>query len=82
MNKENIIGLAGGSTFREINKSTFRSLKVIIPSKNVLSEYNSLLKSIFDQIKDLQSQNNNLSKIRDSLLPKLISGKIRVKGDE
>jgi type I restriction enzyme S subunit len=81
-NKENIISLASGSTFKEINKSTFRSLKVIVPSKNIMLKYNYLLNPIFGQIKDLQGQNNNLSQIRDSLLPKLMSGKIRIKKQE
>lgn len=81
-NKENIISLASGSTFKEINKSTFRSLKVIVPSKNIMMKNNSLLNPIFGQIKDLQGQNNNLSQIRDSLLPKLMSGKIRIKKQE
>ncbi|MDO8869525.1 MAG: restriction endonuclease subunit S [Methanobacteriaceae archaeon] len=78
MNKEYIISLASGSTFREISKSTFRSLKVVIPDGNVLKSYDSLLEPIFNQIQTLQSQNENLSQIRDSLLPKIMSGKIRV----
>lgn len=78
MNKEYIISLASGSTFREINKSTFRALNIIIPSNKVLSTYNSLLKPIFKQIETLQAQNKELIEIRDSLLPKLMSGKIRV----
>ena len=78
MNKENIISLSSGSTFREINKSTFRALKIVIPNNEVLSTYNSLLKSIFSQIEILQAQNQELSQIRASLLPKLMSGKIRV----
>lgn len=78
MNKEYIISLASGSTFKEINKSTFRSLKIIIPENNIIKSFNSLLKSIFSQIQTLQLQNENLSQIRDSLLPKLMSGKIRV----
>jgi type I restriction enzyme S subunit len=45
-------------------------------------KYNYLLNPIFGQIKDLQGQNNNLSQIRDSLLPKLMSGKIRIKKQE
>lgn len=79
MNKEHIISLSSGSTFREINKSTFRALNIIIPSNEVLSRYNSLSKPIFNQIKTLQAQNQELTQIRDSLLPKLMSGKIRVK---
>lgn len=78
MNKKNIIGLASGSTFREINKSTFRALKIIIPNQKKLSKYNLILAPIFNEIEILQIQNEKLSQIRDSLLPKLISGRIRV----
>jgi len=78
MNKEYIISLASGSTFKEINKSTFRSLKIIIPKSNIMKSFNFLLEPLFCQIQTLHLQNENLSQIRNSLLPKLMSGKIRV----
>ena len=79
MNKEYIISLASGSTFREINKSTFRNLKIVVPGLKSMKLYNKLIKPLFSQIMNNQAQNTELSQIRDVILPKLMSGKIRVK---
>ena len=77
-NKEKIISLAGGATYREINKSTFRGLPILIPCDELLYLYDSLVKPIFSQIENLQSAIENLKEPRDLLLPKLISGEIDV----
>jgi type I restriction enzyme S subunit len=60
-------------TFGELNK-----FEIIIPNEELLKQYTSFLRSIFLKIKGNQKENQILIQLRDTLLPKLISGKIRV----
>ncbi len=76
--KEKIISLAGGATYKEINRTTFRKIQIIVPDKSIMDEFTSLLKPMMNLIKNLQIQIDNLRKTRDLLLPKLISGEIGV----
>ncbi|MEX2193011.1 MAG: restriction endonuclease subunit S [Nitrosarchaeum sp.] len=70
--------LCNGTTMQAINNENIMKISVINPEKIILSKFNNLIKSTYQKIyqNDLQSQ--TLSRIRDSLLPKLMSGKIRV----
>ena len=77
--KEKIISLAGGATYKEINRTTFRKIQLIVPDKSIMDEFTSLLKPMMNLIENLQIRINNLRKTRDLLLPKLISGEIDVK---
>jgi type I restriction enzyme S subunit len=77
-NKDKIINLASGATFKEINKTTFRKLPIVIPETKIQELFIQLLEPIFKQVENLQQKNNNLQKTRDLLLPKLISGQIDV----
>jgi type I restriction enzyme S subunit len=79
---EAILSYANGSTFLEINKANFRKIKISISDWQLQKKFNSICESIFDKIYQNQKETNNLIEIRDSLLPKLMSGKIRVKVSE
>jgi len=76
--KNEIISKASGSTFREISKGTFRKLKVLVPKKDVHDEFIKLIKPLFEQISINTQEAESLSKIRDSLLPRLMSGRLRI----
>jgi type I restriction enzyme S subunit len=75
---ELIENLASGSTYLEINKSSFRSISVIIPPSSLIEKFDNFVKLIYDKIYLYESESQNLSLIRDELLPKLMSGKIRL----
>lgn len=78
-NKESIEMMATGSTFLEITKSTFKKMNILIPKKELIQNFNQKVSPIFTQIENLQKQNQELTAIRDRLLPRLISGKLEVK---
>lgn len=86
--KDMIINYASsGTTTLNLNKSQFEKIKIIIPSDNLFMSFNEIAKSLFDMIRNNQIENEKLSNIRDSLLPKLMTpkgrradGKIRVNG--
>lgn len=67
-----------GSTIVNLNKTQFGKIQVMIPSKRVLQDFDSLCSPLFDTILSNQKENINLSELRDTLLPKLMSGELDV----
>lgn len=80
-NLKEIIELVGGtgSTMTNLSKGKFEHLKIIYPKKELIQNFNQKVSPIFTQIENLQKQNQELTAIRDRLLPRLISGKLEVK---
>lgn len=73
-----LISLASGSVISGLSKQDINNLKIITPDKKILTVFHNLIHKIQQEQIDLKSQNKVLSKIRDILLPKLMSGEIRV----
>lgn len=69
---------SGGTKMPVINWNVFKTMKIIIPRKELLLLFESTVKNAFDLIKLLNLKNLVLRKTRDLLLPKLISGEIDV----
>ncbi|EFE29118.2 type I restriction modification DNA specificity domain protein [Filifactor alocis ATCC 35896] len=67
-----------GSTIVNLNKAQFGKIEVIIPSTKVMLEFTELVEPIFELILLNQKENNRLSNLRDTLLPKLMSGELDV----
>lgn len=77
-NMETIKGKANGTTFQEVSKSSFRPIPVLVPSDEVLQAFNSIVEPLYRQIVSNEYQSRTLAEIRDALLPKLVSGQVRV----
>lgn len=75
---ELIENMASGSTFKEISGSAMKKVPAAIPDKETLKEFNSFCQTLFLYQENLELQNEKLVEIRDTLLPKLMSGEIRV----
>lgn len=75
---EKIKGRAGGTTFAEISRTSFREIPVIVPSQGVITNYSDTVKSIYELITKNILQTKTLAEIRDTLLPRLLSGEIDV----
>lgn len=69
---------ATGATMTNLSKGKFEKLLVLKPKEEVIQRYHELTKQVFQEIKNLSQQNINLRKTRDLLLPRLISGKLKV----
>lgn len=78
-NMEYVHSFANGSTFLEISRSVFKTLRFIVPPKEKIEKFQNSIKTKFDKIKSNQIQIQTLEKLRDTLLPKLMSGEVRVK---
>jgi type I restriction enzyme S subunit len=69
---------SGGSATLNVNTNTFASIRLIAPKTNVMKEFYRIVAPLFVKMRANLLENRTLSQIRDSLLPKLMSGKIRV----
>ena len=81
-NLERIRDVSGGSTFAEISKQTFRPLPVVVPPERVLGVYDEASRSLHDRVVSNTRESGLLASLRDALLPKLVSGELRVNGLE
>lgn len=68
----------GSTNQTELNKSKLFDLKICLPAKSLRVEFNEIVKASVDQITNLKSQNIQLQKARDILLPQLMNGELGV----
>lgn len=73
-----LVALGNGSVFTNLKTDILKSYPIAKPSKGVLEEFDNIVKPLFSLILLNTRQNNHLIRVRDSLLPKLMSGEIDV----
>jgi len=73
-----LISQASGSVILGLSKPDIENIRIIVPPKNIVSDYHKISFDIFLEKSLVTEENTKLSKIRDLLLPKLMTGKIRV----
>ncbi|MFY1611288.1 restriction endonuclease subunit S [Macellibacteroides fermentans] len=78
-NMDSVHSFSNGSTFMEISKSAFKSLPLTIPPINLANLFQLEIKPLFDKIKYNQTQISTLSKLRNILLTRLMSGEVYTK---
>ncbi|WP_332834909.1 restriction endonuclease subunit S [Clostridium perfringens] len=69
---------SNGTIFKNLNQRILGALNFAMPSEKILLKYNNLSEIIIEQISMKTKENERLEKLRDTLLPKLMSGEIRV----
>ena len=69
---------ASGTTFAEISKAAFRPIPLLAPSDQVARIFSEKAQILYDRVVSNMKQSNLLSASRDTLLPKLISGELRI----
>ena len=67
-----------GSTFKEASGALMKSLQVIMPEQKVFEDFEEIVSPLFAKIESLEKENSRLSLLRDTLLPRLMSGEIEV----
>lgn len=73
---------SNGSTFQEISKGSFKGISLIAPPAPVADCFEQIVRPMFDRIALNAHQSRTLAALRDLLLPKLMSGEVRVKDAE
>ena len=69
---------AEGTVFGSINKDSFEKLRFVIPPTEIVAAYERRAGPLDEQIRTLESQSRTLATLRDTLLPKLLSGELRI----
>ncbi|HEV2517047.1 MAG TPA: restriction endonuclease subunit S [Devosia sp.] len=77
-NIETVHQNANGSTFQEISKTNFRPIEVTVPALELLEAFDQSARPLFDRIVANDKESRTLAATRDFLLPKLMSGEVRV----
>jgi type I restriction enzyme S subunit len=77
-NMGQITDRANGSTFMEISKRNFRPIPFLVPNSGILSAFNQQAKGIYSKLLAVSENAEEVTKLRDTLLPKLLSGELRV----
>jgi len=77
-NMDDIKQRASGTTFAEISKKSFKPIPVIVPSLEALNAYSKNIGQLYLKIEKAIYENRSLVEIRDSLLPRLLSGELSV----
>lgn len=67
-----------GTVFGSLNKNNFENIELIVPSKELIKEFEKVANTIDEKILNNSIQIQTLTQTRDTLLPKLMSGKIKV----
>jgi len=74
--------LSYGAAIQNINTDILRNTPFLKPNKELLEKFQKIISPINEQHKNLQQQNTQLRQIRDRLLPRLVSGRLKVKLSE
>ncbi len=75
---EEIVNHANGSTFLEISKSNFRQILLSVPPKPLMEHYHAVANGIHRKMVENERSSRTLTAQRDALLPKLVSGEVRL----
>lgn len=77
---EQLKAMAHGSVFSTITRQTFEAVSTALPSEKVLQQFDESVASLFDVILCNVNESRTLAKLRDTLLPRLLSGEFPVDG--
>lgn len=76
--KTKLVSKASGAAQQNLNKGLIASHPYVIPSDDILVNFEKVVTPLIEKWMDNEFQNRTLSSLRDRLLPKLISGQISV----
>ena len=67
-----------GTVFGSINQKTLSTIQILLPSDGIVEQFNNIASSFDDRIRSLSDESSRLSLLRDTLLPRLMSGELEV----
>ena len=70
---------SGGSATPNLNKGHFESIKVKLPPSKLLEQFQNEAEGLLGMVYENTQQTQTLTTLRDTLLPRLISGKVKIK---
>ena len=73
-----IQGIKGGSAQPKFNKTDFKNLPIFLPPDDLLEQFHQIVKPMFELIDKNNTENQALTRTRDTILPRLMSGELDV----
>lgn len=77
--RDYLLSISFGAAQQNLSQELIKSLKIIIPNDNTIIAFEHKAEGFYQQIRNLKHQNENLTRQRDLLLPRLMSGRLEVK---
>ena len=74
----NIKSIVTGAVQQKVSQGNLKSVPVIIPRVETLKDFDDIIQPIFAEIRNRRAENTSLAALRDTLLPKLMSGELDV----
>ncbi|HFA50370.1 MAG TPA: restriction endonuclease subunit S [Bacteroidetes bacterium] len=78
MVREQMIGATNGTTVNMLSKDGLEYPQFFLPPKKVIDKFTGLVNSFLEKKEELHKENLTLSQIRDGLLPRLMSGQVKL----
>ena len=75
---DQIVNYANGSTFLEISKRNFRRIPLVVPTEEVMTAFDRLVGMLHKHVVSSERESRALAVHRDALLPRLVSGELRM----
>jgi len=79
---DEMLSLANGSTFLELSRKNFKSIQVRVASLDELERFDAMVAPLHQRAAQASQESATLKVFRDTLLPKLMSGQIRIRDAE
>jgi type I restriction enzyme S subunit len=76
-----VIQIMSGSIQKKINQENLKNTPVLIIPENLLNKFDEIIRPLYSKIKNIFEQNQELIKLRDFLLPLLMTGQVKVKSE-
>ena len=76
--RQQLVNLSNGSVFNNLKTDILKRYPTILPDKETLQRFDDIVIPMFLQIQNLTRESHKLADMRDTLLPKLMSGKLNV----
>lgn len=73
-----LLSISFGAAQQNLSQALIKNVRIMIPSDDIILKFEKCVSNIFNRISILQQQNDLLSRQRDLLLPRLMSGKLEV----
>jgi type I restriction enzyme S subunit len=78
LKQTSVTSIVTGAVQPKINQANLKALSIVVPSAEDMAEFNTLIEPLFAQIRVNRDENNHLTALRDTLLPRLMSGELSV----
>jgi len=78
LKQTSVASIVTGAVQPKINQANLKALSVVVPSEQKMKEFNNLIDPLFAQIRENRDENLRLAELRDTLLPRLMSGELSV----